>query len=147
MQTEKKHQQQIKNKKMETTKNNAEESKNTANTNTQNPMGGFDLNGIMNDPKIMEIIKHLLSGGGAMAGSYFIWIKPLQDKIDAMNDKIKEQDKRIKELEEEVDSLSEDEDDESGQIKNLKGTGKDYFNVRRKDSQGEIQRKARNVNF
>lgn len=132
---------------METTKNNAEESKNTANTNTQNPMGGFDLNGIMNDPKIMEIIKHLLSGGGAMAGSYFIWIKPLQDKIDALTTKATEQDKRIKELEEEIDSLSEDEDDEPGQIRNLKGTGKDYFNVRRKNSQGETHQKYRDVKF
>ena len=129
---------------METNKNNTGESKNAAGNNAQNPqnpLGGFDINTIMNDPKIMEIIKHLLSGGGAMAGSYFIWIKPLQDKIEAMNAKIAEQDKRIKELEEEVDSLSEDESDESGQIKNLKGTGKDYFNLGREASKREPRRK------
>jgi len=127
---------------METTKNNAEENKSTASSNAQNTMGGFDLNGIMNDPKIMEIIKHLLSGGGAMAGSYFIWIKPLQDKIEAMNTKIVEQDKRIKDLEEEIDSLSEEEPEEK---EALKGSRKEYFNVRRKDSQGDTYRKYRNV--
>jgi len=127
---------------METNKNNAEESKTTAKSNAQNPLGGFDLNGIMNDPKIMEIIKHLLSGGGAMAGSYFIWIKPLQDKIEDLNTKITAQDNRIKELEEEIDSFSEDESDEKG---NLKGSRNEYFNIRQKNSQGETNRKYRNV--
>ncbi|HXB41690.1 MAG TPA: hypothetical protein VNZ49_14210 [Bacteroidia bacterium] len=128
---------------METNKSNkAEENKTTANSNTQNTAGGLDLNGIINDPKIMEILKHLLSGGGAMAGSYFIWIKPIQDKIDALNTKITEQDKRIKELEEEVESLTEDENSTAA----LKGSGNDYLNVRQKSLQGET-RKYRQYRF
>lgn len=126
---------------METNKNNAGENKNTSGNNSQNPLGGFDINTIMNDPKIMEIIKHLLSGGGAMAGSYFIWIKPLQDKIEVLDKKVIEQDKRIKELEEVVDDLSEEEDNASGQIRNLKGAGKDYFDLKGDSSKKEPRRK------
>lgn len=124
---------------METKKDNAGENKNASAGNAQNPLPGFDLNGIMNDPKIMEILKHLLSGGGAMAGSYFIWIKPLQDKIEVMNAKITEQDKRIKELEDTVEDLSEEEEEQQG---NLKG-GKDYFTIGQQASKKEPSRKYR----
>lgn len=127
---------------METNKNNAGENKNTASNNTQNPLGGFDINTLINDPKIMEILKHLLSGGGAMAGSYFIWIKPLQDKIEILDNKIIEQNKHIKELEDEIDSLAE-EKDESEQQRNLKGSRGEYFQLRKGEGKKEGNRKYR----
>lgn len=120
---------------METSKNNAGENKSAAGNNAQNPLGGFDLNGIMNDPKIMEVIKHLLSGGGAMAGSYFIWIKPLQDKIDALTNKVNEQSKVINEMQEELDSLSEEaEEKDQG---NLNGSRSEYFHLRKGEAKKE----------
>lgn len=122
---------------METNKNNSGENKSTG---TQNPVAGLDLNGLINDPKILEILKHLLSGGGAMAGSYFIWIKPLQDKIEALTLKAAEQDKRIKELEEEVESLTED--GEKGEQGKLDG-GKEYFELDRTSRKKEHTRKYR----
>lgn len=125
---------------METSKNNAGENKNTAGNNTQNPLAGFDINTIMNDPKIVEIIKHLLAGGGAMAGSYFIWIKPLQDKIDALTNKVNEQSKRINEMQEEIDSLTEDEVEEKG---NLNGSRREYFQLRKDERKREGNRKYR----
>ncbi len=124
---------------METNKNN-NENKN-ASTSSQNQAGGFDLNNLISDAKILEILKHLLSGGGAMAGSYFIWIKPLQDKIDALNIKVTEQDKKIKELEDTVEDLTEKEEEEKVQ-KNL-GSGKDYFAIGKNNSVKESTKRYR----
>ncbi len=59
----------------------------------------FDLSNFLNNPDIAGLLKHLLTGAGAMAGNYLLWIKPLQEKIEAMNEKIAEQERRIKELE------------------------------------------------
>lgn len=123
---------------MEANKNNAGENKSAGN-NVQNPLGGFDINTIINDPKIMEVIKHLLSGGGAMAGSYFIWIKPLQDKIEALTNKVNEQSKRINDMEEEIDSLTEEKVEE----KNLNGARTEYFQLRKGEGKKEGNRKYR----
>lgn len=125
---------------METNKNN-NENKN-ASTSSQNQMGGFDLNNLINDPKILEILKHLLSGGGAMAGSYFIWIKPLQDKIEALNIKVTEQDKKIKELEDTIEDLTEEAEEEEKVQKKL-GGGKDYFAIGKNNQGKESKRKYR----
>ena len=82
---------------METGKtNNTEGNKTTTQTNT-----GFDISSLLSNQNIAELLKHLLSAGGAMMGDYFIWIKPLQEKVEAMNKTIMEQDSRIKELERE----------------------------------------------
>lgn len=86
--------------------------------------GGFDLNGLMANPAVMDFLKMLLPGAGAMAGNYFLWIKPMQDKMEAMQD-------RIEDLEEELDNLktkSRDEEDDE----DLKGTGKNYFRLKQK---------------
>lgn len=125
---------------METNKNN-NENKN-ATTSSQSQMGGFDLNNLINDPKVLEILKHLLSGGGAMAGSYFIWIKPLQDKIDTLNTKVIEQDKKIKELEDTIDDLTEEDQEEEKVQKNL-GDGKDYFAIGKNNQVKESKRQYR----
>lgn len=126
---------------METNKNKPDDNKSTT-TNSQNPLGGLDINNLISDPKIMEILKHLLSGGGAMAGSYFIWIKPLQDKIDALNTRVTEQDKRIKELEDTVEDLTEEDEEEEHKEKSL-GKGKEYFALTRTGSTKEPVRKYR----
>jgi hypothetical protein len=127
---------------MEANKNNSGENKSTTGNTAQNPLGGFDLNGIMNDPKIMEIIKHLLSGGGAMAGSYFIWIKPLQEKVEAMQKVMNDQEKRINDLEEALEESSDDENAE-----NMKGTKQDYFNLKRNNREPANGYKKRSVHL
>lgn len=88
---------------MEATQNKQESTTGGTQTNpSPNPSpipAGFDISSLLKNEGLMEILKHLLSGAGAMAGNYFIWIKPLQDKMEAMSAKIDDQEIRIKELE------------------------------------------------
>lgn len=130
---------------METNKNNdAGENKSKASGTEQNPLGGLDLNGLLNNPQIAELIKHLLAGGAAMAGNYFMWIKPMQEKMEAMNTKITDQDKRIKELEKEVEFISSERDEENEHRGDLKGTRDEYFKLNRNSNKGS-DRKYRRV--
>lgn len=124
--------------------NNAGENKSKTSGAEQNPLGGFDLNGLLNNPQIAELIKHLLAGGAAMAGNYFMWIKPMQEKMDGMNTKITEQEKRIKELEKEVEFISSERDEQSEHREDLKGTRDDYFKLNRNSNKGS-DRKYRRV--
>ncbi|MBA3705504.1 MAG: hypothetical protein H0W84_06265 [Bacteroidetes bacterium] len=117
---------------------------NTATT----PSAGFDLNGLLSSPGIGELIKHLLSAGGAALFNYLISIKPMQEKIEALTKENKELREKIedvvdsqeelilklnkkfiaKEIEEEVSSKEDD-----------------YFDVKRKDrSSPERKRKYLN---
>lgn len=131
---------------METNKNNnAGENKSKTSGAEQNPLGGFDLSGLLNNPQIAELIKHLLAGGAAMAGNYFMWIKPMQEKMEAMNTKITEQDKRIKELEKEIEFISNERDEESENREDLKGTRDEYFKLRNRSANKSSERKYRRV--
>ncbi len=88
---------------MEATQNKQESTTGgTQTTPSPNPStnpAGFDINSLLKNEGLMEMLKHLLSGAGAMAGNYFIWIKPMQDKMEAMSTKINDHEIRIKELE------------------------------------------------
>ncbi len=99
--------------------------------NPQGNLGGFDLNGLLNNASLMELLKHLLSGGAAMAGNYFMWIKPMQDKMEAMSKQIMEQEKQIEELEDEQEKiiarLEQDKETASGTRINPD----EYFTIRK----------------
>lgn len=134
---------------METNKNSdtgqSKESK--QNSNTQNNNSGFDFSQLLNDKNLSEVLKHLLSGGGAMAGNYFIWIKPLQDKMEAMIKTIEGQEKRIKELETEQEKLFEklhyERNENNG---GFRGKENDFFNVNGQNTSGnQYFRKSRHV--
>ena len=94
---------------------------------------GFDLNGLLDHPQIGELIKHLLSGGGAVFINYLLSIKPMQEKMEALTEKNKELEKKIKELEESHDELVDQlnsklkEKEQEG----LPGTGEEYFSVKK----------------
>jgi hypothetical protein len=117
-------------------KNTGEEKK--SNPDPNNPLAGFDFSKLLENEGVMEFLKHLLSGGGAMAGNYFLWIKPLQDKCEAMNKKIDTQENRIRELEYSQDKLIDElnREKKSEADNNLKGTSEDYFTTRKTKPQG-----------
>jgi hypothetical protein len=79
-------------------KNESEKNKD----NTPEKAGSFDLNTFLTNPDLVGLLKHLLTGAGALAGNYLLWIKPLQEKMEAMNEKITQQEQSIKELEAKV---------------------------------------------
>lgn len=87
---------------METNKKEA-----ASNTNSNaNAANGFDLSGLMSGGA-GEVIKYLLSTGGAVLINYLMSIKPMQDKIEALTKKADEQEKRINYLEDDRDELVE----------------------------------------
>ncbi len=56
----------------------------TSKTNQTTPTAGFDLNGLLGSPGLGELMKHLLSAGGAALFNYLMSIKPMQEKIEAL---------------------------------------------------------------
>ncbi len=64
------------------------------------------------DKTIPEWLTPVLSGLGSMGGSYMLWIKPLQDKMDALV-------KQFNELESELDDLRENNRELAQQSKEL----------------------------
>ncbi len=105
----------------------------TKNSNTA--AGGFDLNGLLSSPGLGELIKHLLSAGGAALFNYLMSIKPMQEKIETLTKENKELKERVEQVEDNQEELirqlkkifSEKEVDE------LNGEDKEYFSVKRKD--------------
>lgn len=92
---------------MEANKTNTENKSTDGQSKNSNSSEGFDFSKLLQNEGVMELLKHLLSGGGAMAANYFLWIKPLQEKQEVLNTKIIAQEKRIEELEDEQDKLIE----------------------------------------
>ena len=50
-------------------------------------------------------LMHLLTGAGALGGNYLLFIKPLQEKFDAMAKAIQSQEEMIEELQEQMELL------------------------------------------
>lgn len=112
------------------------------NKSTQNPFEGFDFNKLLDNPNIAEILKHLASGGGAVAVTYFIWIQSIQKEMEEMNGKIKDQEKRINELEKIQEKMAE----QLSRIlsgEETRGINTDYFNIKRQEN--PISKKYRNA--
>jgi len=91
---------------METEKKEEGDGKAGANQNKteskqSNPFDGFDMKNL----NIPEWLMHLLTGLGAMGGNYILWIKPIQDKLEAINLQLSKHEKRIEELEDTNDKL------------------------------------------
>ena len=129
---------------METTEKSDKE-KTSENKSNQTSSGGFDINSLLNNENLVEILKHLLSGGGAMAGTFLMWIKPLQDKIAELNKKIEEQDKQIKELKEDQRELEKNLSDDR-EPHPINGKDSEYFDISRntkKDYAFEEMRRRR----
>ena len=132
---------------METDKNKRETKAEEEKAKSTNPMDGFDFSKLLQNEGLMELLKHLLSGGGAMAANYFLWIKPLQEKNEALNTKLALQEKRITDLEEEQDRLLEQLNKEEKDSYTDKNKHKaDYFDIKRNDSRSAKFR-SKNVRF
>ncbi|MCX6183002.1 MAG: hypothetical protein NT150_13870 [Bacteroidetes bacterium] len=54
---------------------------------------------------VKDFLPPILSALGSMGGSYMIWIKPLQEKLESLEKKVKEVLDQIEELQEENNQL------------------------------------------
>jgi len=104
-----------------------------------NPLAGFDLSKLMQNESVMELLKHLLSSGGAVAANYFIWIKPLQDKVEGMSKKIEENERQIKKQDERIEELEDGQEQLLQQLNRkeraeteLHGGNEEYFSIQKK---------------
>ncbi len=116
-----------------------EANKNTTQTATTPPAGGFDVAGLLSNPQIGEFIKHLLSAGGSALFSYMMSIKPMQDKMEALANENKDLKSRMEEMEGSHEELiiqlnkkfkmiQEPEEEEE-----LQGTSEEYFSIKKKE--------------
>jgi len=113
-----------------------EESKNKSEQDASNKgskLEGFDLNALLNSPYFGELIKHLLSGGGAVVVNYLLSIKPMQEKIETLTNENKELRKRMDELEKSHDELVEqlNKQFKEKEQEELRGAGEEYFSVKK----------------
>ena len=124
---------------METSKDSGT-AKTTDNNPATNPLGGFDISKLLQNDGVMEVLKHLLSSGGAVAANYFIWIKPLQDKVEAMNKKVEENERQLKKQEERIGELEDGQEQLLQQLNRkekekeemeLHGGNGEYFSIRK----------------
>jgi hypothetical protein len=108
----------------------------TNKSSTTTPAAGFDLNGILSSPGLGELIKHLLSAGGAALFNYLMSIKPMQEKIEALT-------KENKELREKIEDVEDSQQELILQLnkkfkakeieEEVSGKEDEYFHVKRKD--------------
>ena len=136
---------------METDKNQKDAGTKNSQTNPPPNFTGFDLNGLLNNASFMEWVKPLISGAGAMAGTYFMWIKPMQEKIEAMNLKIIEQEKQMTKLENEIyeleNAINKSAAKTDNNNDNLKEKKEDYFEIKNRGERSGNFKKRRNLHL
>lgn len=85
---------------------NTEENNNTkkesVKANSQIAQNKSSATGNSNTP---DWLMHLLTGAGALGGNYLLFVKPLQEKLEAMNQALLKQEKSIEALKEQVELL------------------------------------------
>lgn len=102
---------------------NTQKTNNSSKSN--NPLEGLGLDGF----NIPDWLKHLLTGAGSLGANYFLFIKPLQDKMDMMQKEINQQKDKIKDLENEQDRLILQLNNEANQKR--KQNEEDLFTTKR----------------
>lgn len=80
--------------------NNKQKAKTSNQSEKTNQSGQTNQN--TNSP---DWLMHLLTGAGALGGNYLLFIKPLQEKFDAMNQAIIHHEKVIKDMQEQIEVL------------------------------------------
>ena len=117
-----------------TTKKQGSRTANQSKQTNQNSQTNQNTNANNNSP---DWLMHLLTGAGALGGNYLLFIKPLQDKFDAMSSAIIQQEKNIEDLQEQLDVIKhklkkttthQDEED-------LEQNNDDLFTVKSKQKQ------------
>jgi hypothetical protein len=109
-----------------------------------NPLEGIDVEGL----GIPDWLKHLLTGAGALGANYFLFIKPIQDKMEMMNLQLTKQESRIKVLEQENERLSQKVKHETEANQFGKTVEEDYFTLKRNNSfSGKTSYSAKSVHL
>ena len=85
-----------------TTKKQGGRTANQSKQTNQNSQTNQNGNTNSNSP---DWLMHLLTGAGALGGNYLLFIKPLQDKFDAMSSAILQQEKNMEDIQEQLDVL------------------------------------------
>jgi hypothetical protein len=123
--------------------NKLNEGGNKVNT-AANAANGFDLNGLMSG-NTGEVIKYLLSTGGAVLINYLMSIKPMQDKIEALTKKVNEQEKQINDMEDNQAELIEQLKTkfQEKEQEELNGGDEEFFSIKKEKHTPNWKRKKK----
>ncbi len=112
------------------------------NENQRSPLEGLNLDGL----NIPDWLKHILTGAGSLGANYFLFIKPLQDKMDTMQKEITSQKDKIKDLENEHDRFILQLNNEAKEKR--KQSEDDLFTTKRNNTgQGKSPNYSRSVHL
>ncbi len=81
-----------------------------------------------------EWIAPILSALGSMGGSYMLWIKPLQERIDFLSTQVKELQTEVRELRNEQGEYEEELDNIRSELENNPGRFSDADFIQPKQS-------------
>jgi hypothetical protein len=131
---------------MDENENKTKSEDNTQKTNNNkqstNPLEGLGLDGF----NIPDWLKHLLTAAGSLGANYFLFIKPLQDKMEEMQKEIGQQKDKIKDLENEHDRLILQLNNEANQKR--KQNEEDLFTTKRnRENAGRSTQYKRSVHL
>jgi hypothetical protein len=102
------------------------------------PTGSASSN--KDDKGIPEWLTPILSSLGSMGGSYMLWIKPLQDRMDSLNNQMNDLKNEVKELTKHNNGLEDELDEIKSQLKNNL-SGNDYLPIKPSIKNGSIIKK------
>ena len=87
---------------------------------------------------IAPMIAPILSALGSMGGSYMLWIKPLQERIDFLSTQVKELQTEVRELRNEQEEYEEKLDDMRSELENNPGRFSDTDFIQPKQSSRKV---------
>ena len=109
--------------------NNKQKAKTSSQSDKTNQSGQTNQN--TNSP---DWLMHLLTGAGALGGNYLLFIKPLQEKFEAMNQAILHHEKVIKDMQEQIEVLNHKIKKAKQKEEEIKEQGEDeLFTTKRND--------------
>lgn len=109
--------------------NNKQKAKTSSQSDKTNQSGQTNQN--TNSP---DWLMHLLTGAGALGGNYLLFIKPLQEKFEAMNQAIINHEKVIKDMQEQIEVLHHKIKKAKQKEEEIKEQGEDeLFTTKRND--------------
>ena len=95
---------------------------------------------IKDDKGIPEWLTPILSSLGSMGGSYMLWIKPLQERMDSLTNQLNDLKSEVKELNKQNEDLEDELDEIKSQLKNNLSEN-DYLLVKPSIKNGSIIKK------
>ncbi len=125
-------------------KTDSSEKTSISSNNTSSQANSANQAGTMNIP---DWLMHLLTGVGAMGGNYVLFIKPLQEKMDALNQLIIKQDRQIDDMQDQINLLTRKTKRETNEDEPKHQKHDDFFKVKERTKEQPMYGSKKSVRF